>query len=216
MSVAPPQHPRVGVLAIQGAFVEHERALERAGAESVQVRRPDQLEGLNGLVLPGGESTTLGLVGSESGLLDAIGARQAAGLPILGTCAGMIVLARATTEGAQPLVGGLDLTVRRNAFGRQLHSFEADVAVEGEGLEGGMVQAVFIRAPWIEEWGPQVEIVARYGGRPVAARQGEVLVTAFHPELSGEGRFHRWLVTRARAHQAGAISAGRSDARVRA
>ena len=151
-------------------------------------------------MLPGGESTTLGLVAEESGLLDALRRRLADGLPALGTCAGMIVLARGVTEGAQPLLGGMDIVVRRNAFGRQTRSFEAPVAMSGlDGAEAGApVDAVFIRAPWIERAGPGVQILARYGGHGVAARQGDLLVTAFHPELSGERRFHEWLVARAR------------------
>jgi pyridoxal 5'-phosphate synthase pdxT subunit len=192
--------PRIGVLSIQGAFAEHARVLERVGADPVDVRAPGDLEGIDAIVLPGGESTTLGLVAEESGLLDALRRRLADGLPALGTCAGMIVLARAVTEGAQPLLGGMDIVVRRNAFGRQRHSFEAPVAVSGlDGAEAGApVDAVFIRAPWIEESGPGVEILARHGGHGVAARQGDLLVTAFHPELSGEHRFHEWLVARAR------------------
>lgn len=191
--------PRIGVLSVQGAFAEHARMLERVGADPVDVRAPGDLDGLDAIVLPGGESTTLGLVAKESGLLDALRERLAGGLPALGTCAGMIVLARAVTEGAQPLVGGMDIVVRRNAFGRQARSFETALAVEG--LGEGPVDAVFIRAPWIEEAGPGVEILARHAGHAVAARQGDLLVTAFHPELSGERRFHEWLVARARARR---------------
>lgn len=194
--------PRVGVLAVQGAFAEHERALAAAGAEPVQVRATAELDGLDGLVLPGGESTTLGLVAEGSGLLGALRRQVGAGLPVLGTCAGMIVLARATTGGAQPLVGGMDIVVRRNAFGRQVASFEA--ALEIPALGPDPVDAVFIRAPWIEEAGPGVEVLARHAGHGVAARQGELMVTAFHPELSGERRFHDWLVGRARARRAAA------------
>lgn len=191
-----PRRPRVGVLAVQGAFAEHERLLASVGAEPVQVRDPEGLEGLDAIVIPGGESTTLGLVAEESGLLAALRTRLADGLPALGTCAGMVVLARATTGGAQPLVGGMDIVVRRNAFGRQRSSFETLLAVPAFGSEP--VDAVFIRAPWIEESGPEVEILAEHSGHPVAARQGALLVTAFHPELSGERRFHEWLVERAR------------------
>jgi len=191
--------PRIGVLSVQGAFAEHARMLERVGADPVDVRAPGDLEGIDAIVLPGGESTTLGLVARESGLLDALRARLEDGLPALGTCAGMIVLARGVTGGAQPLVGGMDITVRRNAFGRQARSFETALAVEG--LGDGPVDAVFIRAPWIEEAGPGVEVLARHAGHGVAARQGDLLVTAFHPELSGERRFHEWLVARARARR---------------
>ncbi len=191
-----PRRPRVGVLAVQGAFAEHERVLAEVGADSRQVRGPGDLEGLDAIVIPGGESTTLGLVAEESGLLEALRERLAAGMPALGTCAGMVVLARATTGGAQPLVGGMDIVVRRNAFGRQRSSFETSLAVPALGPDP--VDAVFIRAPWIEEAGPGVEILAEHSGHPVAARQGALLVTAFHPELSGERRFHEWLVERAR------------------
>ena len=172
------------------------------------MRVPADLQGLDGLVLPGGESTTLGLIAEGSGLLGALRELIDDGLPVLGTCAGMIVLARATTGGAQPLVGGMDIVVRRNAFGRQVASFEAPVDVPALGPEP--VDAVFIRAPWIEEAGPGVEVLARRGGHGVAARQGELMVTAFHPELSGEPRFHEWLVGRARARRQ-AADLGRRD-----
>jgi 5'-phosphate synthase pdxT subunit len=201
--------PRVGVLAVQGAFAEHEEALAAAGAAPVEVRTPADLEGLDAIVLPGGESTTLGLVAEGSGLLGALRERIAGGLPALGTCAGMIVLARATTGGAQPLVGGMDIVVRRNAFGRQVASFEAAVDVPALGPDP--VDAVFIRAPWIEEAGPGVEILARHAGRGVAARQGDLMVTAFHPELSGERRFHDWLVGRARARREAGAGGERRD-----
>jgi pyridoxal 5'-phosphate synthase pdxT subunit len=204
--------PRVGVLSIQGAFAEHAALLRAVGAEPVDVRAPGALEGLDAIVLPGGESTTLGLVAEGSGLLDALRAALADGLPALGTCAGMIVLARATTGGAQPLVGGMDIVVRRNAFGRQRSSFETMLAVPVLGPEP--VDAVFIRAPWIEEAGPGVEVLAEHAGHPVAARQGDLIVTAFHPELSGERRFHEWLVARARMRREG--GAERRQERVRA
>lgn len=206
--------PRVGVLAVQGAFAEHARALEAVGADPVEVRTPEEVAGLDGIVLPGGESTTVGLVASESGLLDALRTAIADGMPVLGTCAGMIMLARATTAGAQPLIGGMDIVVRRNAYGRQRASFEAQVPVDG--FDGPPVDAVFIRAPWIEEAGPGVEVLARHGDRAVAARQGDLLVTAFHPELSDELRFHEWLVTRARERRGQAEGAGRRQEDVRA
>jgi len=204
--------PRIGVLSVQGAFAEHAQALAAVGADPVDVRAPAGLDGLDGVVLPGGESTTLGLVSASSGLLDALRRQLADGLPALGTCAGMIMLARATTGGAQPLVGGVDIVVRRNAFGRQRSSFETSLDVPALGPEP--VDAVFIRAPWIEEAGPGVEVLARHAGRGVAARQGDLMVTAFHPELSGERRFHEWLVARARERREGA--AERRQARVRA
>ncbi len=191
--------PRIGVLSVQGAFAEHADLLERVGAEAVDVRTPEALEGLDAIVLPGGESTTLGLVAEASGLLGDLRTAIADGLPALGTCAGMIMLARETTGGAQPLVGGVDIVVRRNAFGRQRASFEAPVEVPGLGEPP--VEAVFIRAPWIEEAGPGVEVLATHAGHGVAARQGDLLVTAFHPELAGERRFHEWLVARARSRR---------------
>jgi 5'-phosphate synthase pdxT subunit len=205
--------PRVGVLAVQGAFVEHEAALRAVGAEPRQVRVPSELDGLDGLVLPGGESTTLGLVAERSGLL--AGLRRAVveeGLPTLGTCAGMIMLADRTTGGPQPLVGGMDIVVRRNAFGRQVASFETRLAVPAVGPEP--LEAVFIRAPWIERAGPGVEVLAEHGGHGVAARQGEMLVTAFHPELTDDLRLHALFVERVRARrEAGEAGEG---ARVRA
>jgi 5'-phosphate synthase pdxT subunit len=185
--------PRVGVLAVQGAFAEHEAALAAVGADPVQVRRPEQLAPLDGLVLPGGESTTVGLVAQRTGLLAAL--RHAIveeGLPVFGTCAGLIMLARETTGGPQPLIGGVDLVVRRNAFGRQAASFEAELEVPALGPEP--VPAVFIRAPWIEWAGPGVEVLATHRGHGVAARQGDRLVTAFHPELTGDRRFHAMFV----------------------
>jgi 5'-phosphate synthase pdxT subunit len=204
--------PRIGVLSVQGAFAEHARALRAVGAEPVDVRAPAALGGLDAIVLPGGESTTLGLVAASSGLLDGLRAALAGGVPALGTCAGMIMLARATTGGAQPLVGGMDIVVRRNAFGRQRASFETELEVPA--LGPAPVDAVFIRAPWIEEAGPAVEVLAEHAGHPVAARQGDLIVTAFHPELSGERRFHEWLVARARTRREG--GAERRQDRVRA
>jgi pyridoxal 5'-phosphate synthase pdxT subunit len=208
-----PSWPVVGVLAVQGAFVEHEATLSRCGARTRQVRGPDDLAGIDALVLPGGESTTLGLVARDNGLLAAVRGLVADGLPVLGTCAGMIMLAREITAGAQPLIGGMDIVVRRNAYGRQRHSFEATVDVPEFG--DPPVDAVFIRAPWIESAGPGVEILAEHGARAVAARSGNLLVTAFHPELGDELRFHEWLVSRARARR-GRVEADRREGNVRA
>jgi 5'-phosphate synthase pdxT subunit len=205
--------PRVGVVSIQGAFAEHAAMLAATGAEPVDVRTPLALEGLDAIVLPGGESTTLGLVSQASGLLPALREALAGGLPALGTCAGMIMLARATTGGAQPLIGGMDIVVRRNAFGRQRSSFETALDVPAMGAEP--VEAVFIRAPWIEQAGAGVEVLAEHAGHPVAAREGMLMVTAFHPELSGERRFHEWLVARARERRDGGGVTTRRD-RVRA
>ena len=205
--------PKVGVLAIQGAFVEHEQALRDVGADTVQVRTPAQLAGLDGLVIPGGESTTVGLVAERSGLLPALRAAVGDGLPVFGTCAGLIMLAEATTAGPQPLIGGMDIVVRRNAFGRQVASFEAALPVTGLGEPA--VPAVFIRAPWIERAGDGVEVLATCRGRAVAARQGQLLVTAFHPELTEDRRLHALFVdtVRARRERAGV---GEGAVRVRA
>jgi 5'-phosphate synthase pdxT subunit len=167
----------IGVLALQGNFREHSTMLRRLGAEVVEVRKPEQLEGLDGLVIPGGESTTFMRLMRLYGLDEAV--RRFAG-PILGTCAGMIVLDRNH-------LGLVDLEVARNAWGRQVHSFEADLDVEGEDVP---LRGVFIRAPWIDDAGPDVEILAEHAGHPVLARDGRVLVAAFHPELTDDTRVH--------------------------
>ncbi len=208
--------PQVGVLAVQGAFAEHEDALRDVGAETCQVRVADELAGLGGLVIPGGESTTFGLVAARSGLLEALREVIGAGLPVFGTCAGMIMLARRTTAGGQALIGGMDTVVRRNAFGRQVASFEA--ALDMPALGDPPVPAVFIRAPWIEEHGPDVEILAAYDGHPVAARQGHMLVTAFHPEFTDDRRMHTLFVDMVRASvpRAAADDTAGGAARVRA
>jgi pyridoxal 5'-phosphate synthase pdxT subunit len=172
---------RVGVLAIQGDFEAHARILRQLGAEVAEVRVPDDLEGLDGLVIPGGESTTIVRGIESAGLEPALRAHHEAGRPILGTCAGMIVC-------DQGHLGLLDATARRNAFGRQLQSFEADLEVEGIGDES--LRGVFIRAPWIERHGPGVEVLASHGGHPVAVREGNILAAAFHPELTDDPRFH--------------------------
>ena len=210
------ERPRVGVLAVQGAFVEHEEALRDVGADTVQVRTATELAGVGGLVIPGGESSTLGLVAGESGLLDAIRTAVADGLPVFGTCAGLIMLARTTTAGAQTLIGAMDTVVRRNAFGRQVASFEAPVDMDEVGDEP--VPGVFIRAPWIEQAGPDVTVLATYDGHIVAARQGAMLVTAFHPELTDDRRVHALFVDMVRAHGAEADKANIAggSARVRA
>jgi 5'-phosphate synthase pdxT subunit len=172
---------RVGVLALQGDFEAHARTLRRLGADPSEVRSAADMADLDGLVIPGGESTTI-LKGIEwAGLEPSLRAHHEAGLPILGTCAGMIVCDAGN-------LGFLDATTRRNAFGRQLQSFEADLAVAGIGDEP--LRAVFIRAPWIERHGPGVEVLASYEGHPVAVREGNVLASAFHPELTEDPRFH--------------------------
>ena len=185
---------KVGVLALQGAFARHIEALAALGAHADEVRRPEDLVGVDAVVLPGGESTTLSRLLETSGLFDALGERLADGLPVLGTCAGMILLASEVLDGRpdQRFFSAIDVAVRRNAFGRQVDSFEADLAIEG--LRGGDFPAVFIRAPVVERVGEGVEVLACVpgdGDRPVLCRQGPVLVAAFHPELSGDLRLHQ-------------------------
>jgi 5'-phosphate synthase pdxT subunit len=187
-----PGAPRVGVLAYQGDVREHLAALEAAGAVPVEVRTLEELDTVDGLVVPGGESTVIGKLASRYGLLEPLRERARAGLPVLGTCAGMIFLAREVEGPPQDLLGVLDVRVRRNAFGRQVASFEAEVDVKG--IDGGPVAGAFIRAPWVAEAGPEVEVLAEVEGKVVAVRQGNLLATAFHPELSGEVRLHQWLV----------------------
>jgi 5'-phosphate synthase pdxT subunit len=177
----------IGVLALQGDFREHRVMLERLGARTLEVRHPADLAGLDGLVLPGGESTTMSKLIDAYELREPLRAFQAAGGAVYGTCAGLILAARDTVEGMPPTLGLVDVTARRNAFGRQVRSFEARLAVAGVGPD---VHAVFIRAPWIESVGPQVEVLATWEGHVVAARQGRVLVTAFHPELTDDARLH--------------------------
>jgi 5'-phosphate synthase pdxT subunit len=171
----------VGVLALQGDFEAHARLLRELGAEPRLVRVPSDLEGLDGLVIPGGESTVMTLGIEREGLAEPLRALAASGVPVLGTCAGLIVLDREH-------LGVLDVVARRNAFGRQVRSFEAELSFEG--IEGGPVRAVFIRAPWVDEAGPGVSVLASVDGHPVAVRQGGILAVAFHPELSGERRIH--------------------------
>jgi 5'-phosphate synthase pdxT subunit len=174
--------PLVGVLAIQGGFEAHERVLERLGARTREVRVPADLDGLDGLVIPGGESTTMTLGIDREGLGPALRELATAGTPLLGSCAGLIMLDREH-------LGVMDMRAERNAFGRQVRSFEADLEVSG--IAGGPVRAIFIRAPWIAEHGPGVEILASLDGHPVAARQGRVLAVSFHSELSDDDRLHR-------------------------
>ena len=178
--------PLVGILALQGGFAAHERVLQRLGAVTRQVRVPADLDGLDALVLPGGESTVMTLGIEREGLKQPLRELAAAGTPILGTCAGMIMLDRAH-------LGILDVLAERNAFGRQLHSFEASFEVEG--VDGGPVHAIFIRAPWIAEHGDEVSVLAEVDGHPVAVRQGQIVALSFHPELTGEDRLHRFFLT---------------------
>ncbi len=183
----------VGVLALQGDFREHRTMLEGLGVQTREVRRVSDLAGLDGLVIPGGESTTISKLMATYGLAGPIREFAAGGGAIFGTCAGLITVARETVEGTPPTLGLMDIVARRNAFGRQVRSFEADLAVAGIG--GAPVRAVFIRAPWIENAAPSVEVLATYRGRIVAARQGAVLVTAFHPELTDDARMHGLFIT---------------------
>ena len=187
-----PGAPRVGVLAYQGDVREHLVALEAAGAVPVEVRTLEDLDSVDGLVIPGGESTVIGKLANRYGLLEPLRERARAGLPMFGTCAGLIFLAREVEGPPQNLLGVLDARVRRNAFGRQVASFEAEVDVKG--VDGGPVSGAFIRAPWVAEAAPEVEVLAEVDGKVVAVRQGNLLATAFHPELTGEVRLHRWLV----------------------
>jgi 5'-phosphate synthase pdxT subunit len=188
---------RIGVLALQGDFAEHQAMLQRAGAEASQVRLPAELDGLDGLVIPGGESTTIGKLAVTFGLIEPL-RRFAAVHPVWGTCAGAIFLSR-DAQCDQPLLGVMDITIRRNAFGRQVDSFEADVSVPALADPERLFHAVFIRAPLIESVGKGVEVVARLSdgnaGRIVAARQGRLLATVFHPELTNDERFHRYFLS---------------------
>jgi 5'-phosphate synthase pdxT subunit len=179
----------VGVLALQGAFVAHERALAIAGATTRQVRQPADLDGLDGLVMPGGESTTMSRLLTTSGLYDEIKALLSDGLPVFGTCAGMILLASEVLDGRpdQRSFGAIDISVRRNGYGRQVDSFEADIEVVDF---AHTFHAVFIRAPKVVGVGPNVEVLAEHDGVPVVARQGHVMVASFHPELTGDARLH--------------------------
>jgi 5'-phosphate synthase pdxT subunit len=182
--------PLVGVLALQGDFHAHTRVLRELGAIPREVRTPADLEGLDGLVMPGGESTTMTLGIEREGLAEPLRALIGCGVPVLGTCAGLIMLDREH-------LGAMDIVARRNAFGRQVRSFEADL--EFPGMEGGPVRAVFIRAPWIAEAGKDVTILAEVDGHAVAAEQGGMLVVSFHPELTGETRLHARFLERVRA-----------------
>ncbi|MFF0727499.1 pyridoxal 5'-phosphate synthase glutaminase subunit PdxT [Streptomyces sp. NPDC004134] len=182
--------PAIGVLALQGDVREHLAALEAAGAHAVPVRRPAELAEVSGLVIPGGESTTMSKLAVAFGLLEPLRERVRSGMPAYGSCAGMIMLADKILDprSGQETVGGIDMIVRRNAFGRQNESFE--VPLEVAGVPGGPVHGVFIRAPWVESTGARVERLAEAGGHPVAVRQGPLLATSFHPELTGDHRVH--------------------------
>jgi len=186
---------RIGVLALQGAVREHIQHIEALGAVGMAIKRPRELKEIAGLIIPGGESTTIGKLMVEYEFIDAIRDFHAAGKPIYGTCAGMILLAKTITEGDQPLLSLMDIEARRNAFGRQRESFEADLAIKGI----GSFNAVFIRAPWIESVGEGVDTLAEFdtiehGNVKVMARQGSLLASAFHPELTGDVRVHKYFL----------------------
>ncbi|HEY3292518.1 MAG TPA: pyridoxal 5'-phosphate synthase glutaminase subunit PdxT [Candidatus Nanopelagicaceae bacterium] len=189
---------KVGVLALQGDVREHIRALEDCGAQAVAVRRAKEIEEIDALVLPGGESTTIAHLAQTFGVFDLISNRIKSGLPVYGSCAGMILLADRVLDATadQKTFGGMDITVRRNAFGRQVDSFEIDIAIAG--LTSTAMRAVFIRAPWVEQVGSGVQIlssVTREGvSHPVAVRQGHMLATSFHPELTEDSRIHRYFI----------------------
>jgi pyridoxal 5'-phosphate synthase pdxT subunit len=183
---------KVGVLALQGDFREHGFVLTDLGATPVEVRTPEQLAEVDALVIPGGESTAIGKLARLYGLVAPIRERAAAGMPMLGTCAGMIVMAE-RVEGGEPLLSLVDLTVRRNAYGRQVDSFETDVEVEGL----GPVRGIFIRAPWVDDVGEGVSVLAEHDGRPVVLEQENLVVCAFHPELAPDGRLHEYLLRKA-------------------
>ncbi|WP_394813001.1 pyridoxal 5'-phosphate synthase glutaminase subunit PdxT [Streptomyces boetiae] len=198
-TTAPVLGPVIGVLALQGDVREHLAALAGAGARTLPVRRPEELAAVEGLVIPGGESTAISKLAAAFGVLEPLRERVRDGMPAYGSCAGMIMLADKILEprSGQETIGGIDMIVRRNAFGRQNESFEA--AVEVAGVEGGPVEGVFIRAPWVESIGARARSLAEYGGRSVAVRQGNLLATAFHPELTGDHRIHALFAEMVRA-----------------
>ena len=205
---------KIGVLAVQGAFIEHLRTYRSIGVDAVEVRLPEDLEGVSGLTLPGGESTAMRRLIDRWGLRQPILDLAESGAPIFGTCAGMILLAREITDGEEPVLPLLDVTVQRNAFGRQLDSFEADLQVPMLGDEP--VHGVFIRAPVIVRVGPSVEVMARLDDdRVVAVRERNIIATAFHPELAGETRFHRLVATMAAEHDDPGEGSGRRHHPVR-
>jgi pyridoxal 5'-phosphate synthase pdxT subunit len=199
VSESTPRAPLVGVLALQGDVREHLASLRAQGAEAMPVRRPEELDAVDGLVLPGGESTTIAKLADRFGLLDRLRKAVVDELPVYGSCAGMVLLADRLVDAPadQQTIGGLDVSVRRNAFGRQVDSFESDLDLDG--VPGGAVHAVFIRAPWVEAVGEQVQVLGRVVGGPadgriVAVRQGNLVATSFHPELTGDRRVHALFV----------------------
>lgn len=180
---------RVGVLALQGAFIEHERVLKELGCETVQVKKKEQLDEIDGLIIPGGESTTIGKLMNEFDLTEKIKEKAQEGMPVFGTCAGLILLANDIVDSNQPRLGLMNMVAHRNAFGRQVDSFETDLEVKG--LDSGPVKAVFIRAPYIKEVGEGVDVLASVEDKIVLARQNNLLAAAFHPELTDDNRIHQ-------------------------
>jgi 5'-phosphate synthase pdxT subunit len=180
---------KVGVLALQGDFREHAMVLSDLGITAIEVRTPQELSEVQALIIPGGESTTIGKLARKHELVEPIRERAGEGMPVFGTCAGMIVMAR-EVDGGEPLLELMDLKVKRNAYGRQVDSFEANIEVDGI----GPVRAVFIRAPWVEETAPDVKVLAEHEGRPVVLEQGNLVVAAFHPELARDARLHDYVL----------------------
>ncbi len=189
----------IGVLALQGDVREHMQAIARAGGEAITVRTVEELARVDGLIIPGGESTTVGKLLVRFGLIDPVIAFAAAGKPIYGTCTGMILLADDIEGSEQPRIGAMRVTVRRNAFGRQVDSFEDHLTVIG--IEGGPVHTIFIRAPFITAVGTEVDVLAEYQGHPVLIRQGHLLASAFHPELTQDTRIHEYFLAMVREAQ---------------
>jgi len=185
---------KIGVLALQGDVAEHIASLGDCGVIASGVRSKQEIESIDALVIPGGESTTIAKLAKAFGVFDLIKSRIASGMPTYGSCAGMILIADQILDGGvdQECFGGIDAQVRRNAFGRQVDSFETDLTFAG--ISGAAFRAVFIRAPWVESVGTQVEVLASFNGHPVAIRQGHLLATSFHPELTGDNRIHRFFV----------------------
>lgn len=204
------ERPRIGVLALQGDFRAHAQALERCGAESAEVRKPEELEGLDGLIIPGGESTTLLKLMDEWGFGPALRHFHASARPIFGTCAGLILLASEVENPRQPSLGFIDATVERNAYGRQRESFEerGEATLDGRAVA---IEMVFIRAPRIRRLGPRVEVLATRGGEPVMAREEDVLVATFHPELTDDPTVHRYFVRMVARRRAARRSGATAD-----
>lgn len=183
---------KIGVLALQGAFREHRMVMEALGCQVVEVRKPEHLEGLSGLILPGGESTTIGKLLNDFHIMEPLRQKALEGFPIFGTCAGLILLSKNILSSDQPRLELMDTEVMRNAYGRQVDSFE--ISFEVKGIEGGPMEAVFIRAPFIERVGPGVQVLAEFDGKIVVAQQGNLLVAAFHPELTEDFRLHEYFL----------------------